>query len=360
MHGGAVVTKEELLSTVVGEEALTSCLWRLRRALQDDAERPRYIATVHRIGYRFIGHIGSRQPAVVKRKPATSSSQESEAQSPSFPSQPSELSTRHSLLVGRDAELAQLHHVFEKALHGQRQMVFVTGEAGIGKTALVEAFLQRLASRVPSPAEKQKAKSEKPKAKRATDPRSVNPDLISPDARPSVPDPWVAWGQCLEHYGAGEAYLPVLETVGRLCRLGGEEVVALLRQHAPTWLLQLPTLLSEADAVVLQSRVVGATRERMLRGIVEALEAIGVARPIVLVLEDLHWSDVSSVEVLNMLARRREAARVLVVGTVRPVDLIVGKRAEAHNLLSEIYHWFTEGFDTKDLQEAKVLLDTLV
>jgi predicted ATPase len=36
-----------------------------------------------------------------------------------------------------------------------------------------------------------------------------------------------------------------------------------------------------------------------------------------------------------------------------------GKRAEAHKLLSEIYHWFTEGFDTKDLQEAKALLDEL-
>jgi adenylate cyclase len=36
-----------------------------------------------------------------------------------------------------------------------------------------------------------------------------------------------------------------------------------------------------------------------------------------------------------------------------------GKRAEAHQMLSEIYHWFTEGFDTKDLQEAKALLDSL-
>jgi predicted ATPase len=37
-----------------------------------------------------------------------------------------------------------------------------------------------------------------------------------------------------------------------------------------------------------------------------------------------------------------------------------GKKAEAHRMLSEIYGWFTEGFDTKDLQEAKALLDTLV
>ena len=37
-----------------------------------------------------------------------------------------------------------------------------------------------------------------------------------------------------------------------------------------------------------------------------------------------------------------------------------GKRHEAHQMLSEVYNWFTEGFDTKDLQEAKVLLDELV
>ena len=37
-----------------------------------------------------------------------------------------------------------------------------------------------------------------------------------------------------------------------------------------------------------------------------------------------------------------------------------GKTAEAHQMLSEIYHWFTEGFDTKDLQEAKGLLEELV
>jgi adenylate cyclase len=36
-----------------------------------------------------------------------------------------------------------------------------------------------------------------------------------------------------------------------------------------------------------------------------------------------------------------------------------GNRTEAHKLLSEVYNWFTEGFDTTDLQEAKVLLDSL-
>ena len=54
------------------------------------------------------------------------------------------------MLVGREAELTQLHSLFAKAGTGERQMVFVTGEAGIGKTALIDAFVQSLVSRVQS------------------------------------------------------------------------------------------------------------------------------------------------------------------------------------------------------------------
>jgi predicted ATPase len=61
----------------------------------------------------------------------------------------------------------------------------------------------------------------------------------------------------------------------------------------------------------------------MLRELAEGLEALSAERPLVLVLEDLHWSDASTVEALAMLARRREPARLLVLDTYRPVDLIV-------------------------------------
>jgi predicted ATPase len=61
----------------------------------------------------------------------------------------------------------------------------------------------------------------------------------------------------------------------------------------------------------------------MLRELVEALEVLTAAQPLVLVLEDLHWSDASTVELLALLAWRREAARLLVLGTYRPVEVIV-------------------------------------
>src|SRR5262249_39920964 len=68
-----------------------------------------------------------------------------------------------------------------------------------------------------------------------------------------------------------------------------------------------------------------ATRERMLREIAEALEALTAEMPVVLEIEDLQWSDYSTLDLIAFLARRREAARLLVIGTYRPVDVIVGQ-----------------------------------
>ena len=115
----------------------------------------------------------------------------------------------------------------------------------------------------------------------------------------------------------------MLEALGRLCReQNGNGIVALLHQHAPSWLVQLPSLLSTTELEELQRRTAGVTRERMLRELAEALEVITAERPLVLVLEDLHWSDVSTLDLLSMLARRQEAAQLLIVGTYRPVEVL--------------------------------------
>jgi len=161
----------------------------------------------------------------------------------------------------------------------------VTGEAGIGKTAVVEAFVAQ-----------------------------VRLD-------PSV---GLAYGQCVEHYGAGEAYLPVLEALGQLCHAPeGGRLVARLRQQAPTWLVQLPWLLTETDRRQWRYELQGATRERMLREFAEMVETLTAEIPLVLVLEDLHWSDYATLDLLALLARRQMPARLLVLGTYRPVEAIV-------------------------------------
>ena len=267
---GQLVSKDELFSAVwpevvVSEGTLTECVREVRRALGETARAPRFIETVHRRGYRFIGQV--KETAV-----------SSVSSSPPLPAR---------LVVGREAELAQLRGWYTQARHGQRHVVFVAGEAGIGKTTLVEACVERLQD----------------------------------DG-----NCWVGHGQCIEQYGAGEAYMPILEALGRLCRgPDGQQFVELLGQHAPTWLVQMPTLLPAEELEALQRKTAGATQQRMLREMAEALEALTVEQPLVLVLEDLHWSDYSTVELLAALARRREAARLLVLGTHRIVEVNLGE-----------------------------------
>jgi predicted ATPase/DNA-binding winged helix-turn-helix (wHTH) protein len=270
-QAGEVVTKEALLDagwagTVVSEAALTTCLHVLRQALGEDAQRPRYIATVHRLGYRFVAPVTAGAPVTLLGTPLAP------------PASP-------PLVVGRAAELAQLHRCFALAQQGVRQTVFVTGEAGVGKTTVVDAVVYQLAS---------------------------------------AEGLWLGRGQCIEQYGAGEAYLPLLEALGRWGREpAGERLVACLRQYAPTWLAQLPAMCRLDELAALQPALQGATPARMLRELAEALEALAAERPLVLVLEDLHWSDPSTVAALAWLARRREAARLLVLGTYRPVELVL-------------------------------------
>src|SRR5262249_981387 len=129
-------------------------------------------------------------------------------------------------------------------------------------------------------------------------------------------------GQCLEQYGTCEAYLPVLDAIGRLGR-EHEQVVDVLRAHAPMWLLQMPWLVSASDRALLSRDVVGATRERMLREMADALEALAAEVPLVLILEDLHWSDYSTLDLISYLARQRQAAQLMVFGTYRPAELFV-------------------------------------
>ena len=102
-----------------------------------------------------------------------------------------------------------MHDWLEEAHRGTRQTVFVTGELGIGKTTLVEAFLAQ----------------------------ALNGDSVR-----------VVQGQWVEQYGAGAPYLPILEALERLGKILGRVPLAdMLRQFAPMWLLQLPALTELAE-----------------------------------------------------------------------------------------------------------------
>src|SRR6185436_13507730 len=279
-RSGQLVTKEELLNAVwpetfVGDAVLKVTVRQLREALDDDPKSPRYIETSHRRGYRFIGEVATPKPAPPKQQIIQDDSPSGTFLSGAF--------SIYSGVVGREQALGTLQRRLRRTLRGQRQVVFVTGEAGIGKTSLVDAFARTI-------------------------PRDGSIRL--------------GRGQCLEQYGTGEAYLPVLEAIGRLCR-NEEKVAKIVRTHAPMWLLQMPSLLRAADREVLSKEVSGATRERMLREMGEALDALTADVPLVLILEDLHWSDYSTLDLISYLATRRQRAHLMLIGTFRNVELVV-------------------------------------
>jgi tetratricopeptide (TPR) repeat protein len=90
-------------------------------------------------------------------------------------------------------------------------------------------------------------------------------------------------------------------------------------------MIQFPALMRTGDHGELQRDILGATRERMVREFCEALEIVTQEVALVLILEDLHWIDNPSLDVLSIIARRSETAKLLVIGTLRPVDLLVSE-----------------------------------
>jgi len=265
MHPRRLVTQEELIEAVWGKVVMSESLLRTHvRAVRQTLGDEVLIETVTRRGYRFLSDVNEvREDAV-----------------PSAPPHPDR--DVPAVLVGRADELAVLRAHLDGALHGRRQMAIVTGDAGIGKTALVESLLREAASA----------------------------------------GALIARGTCIDQYGSGEAYLPVLGALGPMCRgPRGARVVEILARHAPTWLTQMPGIVADEELAGLQLRAQGATRARMLRELADALEILSVEVPVVLALDDLQWADNSTTELLAMLGRRPEPARLLVVGTCRLTEL---------------------------------------
>ena len=279
LRSGQLVSKEELLNTVwpetfVGDAVLKVTIGQLREALNDDSTAPKFIETAHRRGYRFTGKIaecGAEQ---------TRAQEIGRSQGLSKAPLAVELAQE---FVGREHVVSRMRGYLAKMLSGERQIIFVTGEAGIGKTTLVDAFARTIAS---------------------------NQNIR------------IARGQCLEHYGTSEAYLPFLAAIGRLCR-EQQQIIEVLRAHAPMWLMQMPSLVSASERETLSRELAGATRERMLRESGGALEALTADQPLVLILEDLHWSDYSTLDLISYLARQRQIAHLMLIGTYRMVELIV-------------------------------------
>ena len=273
-HAGRLVTQNELLDAVwpdthVHPDVLKRHVFEVREVLGDDPKNPTYIETLPRRGYQFIAPV--RNAAGAKSTGA-------------------EIPAR-TRIVGRDRALGALRACLQKTSGGQRQIVFVTGEPGIGKTTLADEFQRQAAAASPVR---------------------------------------VTRGQCVEGYGGKEAYYPVLEALNNLCRgPEGESVVQILAARAPTWLVQFPALLTRQQRETLQREIQGSTLQRMLREIIDAFETITSENSLILILEDLNWADPFTVDLISALGRGRGTAKLMVIGTYRTGDVALSDLLKA-------------------------------
>ena len=288
-HHGRLVSQSEILEalwpeTYVNPELIKKYILGIRKVLGDQHDKPVFIETLPKRGYQFVAQVSDDTAADLAEIP----------------------SATEWKMVGRKAALAELERSLDKALRGHRQVIFVTGEAGIGKTLLVDVFHQWAARR--------------------------------PRLR-------VARGQCVEGFGGKEAYYPMLEALGQLIRDSDNNPVAqTLAKRAPTWWIQFPSFVKAEQREALQREILGATRERMVREICETLEAITAHNPLLLIFEDLQWVDDSTLDLISAFARRREPAKLMLLGTYRSADVVLSKTPlkglkqdlQVHRLSTEI------------------------
>lgn len=273
-HAGRVVPKQELMRAVwagvtVGDQTLSTSIAELRRALGDDARCPRFIETVHGRGFRFL------------LTPGAVAARAGDPAATSIASAPADF-------VGRAEPLAALMAALSRAVRGHRELVLVSGETGVGKTALVLAFESQLTTTL-------------------ADGEGNTIPIVKTQ------------GQCVEFTGSGESCMPVIGALRLLTRgPDARRVATTIRRLVPRWMAQL---LGADDAGGSREPDPGReSRSRTLRLLVETLEELARDTALIFVIEDLQWSDPSTLELLDLLARRRNPARLLVVATLRTGD----------------------------------------
>ena len=181
-------------------------------------------------------------------------------------------------LIGRSRELEQLDAALSDAIERRGRVVLITGEPGIGKTALARTFVERASLRGAA---------------------------------------W-AWGTCWDGGGA-PAYWPWMQIARALTR---HEDIATLRialgDGAPWIAGLLPELAGALGSPALSSDLhADQARFRLFDALATLLATSAARRPLVLVLDDLHWSDVSSLMALEFLDRALPDLPILVIAAYR-------------------------------------------
>jgi DNA-binding SARP family transcriptional activator/tetratricopeptide (TPR) repeat protein len=204
-----------------------------------------------------------------------------ETQEPRPASAPAVNRVARAGLIGRDPQLTELLDDLSAALNGDGRLALVAGEPGIGKTRLAEEIARIGAERGAT----------------------------------------VAWGRCYDGVGA-PAHWPWDQAIRDLLqRVGASNAIGALGDRAAEVALVAPAVTAIIDAPPAQPAAdLDAARFRAYDATSGFIRSLAHQRPLVLVLEDLHWADAPSLELLTFLARDLNDVPVLIVATFRTID----------------------------------------
>ncbi len=352
-----VVSRQQIIDAVwrqefVSDATLSGAVAKLRRAFGDDARNPRLIETLSKRGYRLLvrpvgelemayrpggdargrGHAGAVADAGSRPAAAVALAEPAASVTP-FPEVRAD--PDRPVFVARQAELARLDGWLQRALDGSGRVAFVTGEAGTGKTALLQELVRRAAD--------------------------SHQDLVAAvgvcSAQTGIGDAYAPWRQLLAlltgDVESGAASGSMLAGLGRrlwrTAPIAAEAITASGRDLIGTLVPGAALLTRSEAAVPPDASWLGPLRELVQRKaslppdaalqqaavfmqVARVLGAVARRRPLLLVMEDLHWADAGSIALLFHLGREIAAHRVLVLGSYRPTDVALGRSGERHPL----------------------------
>ena len=249
---GRLITHNELLdalwpTTYVQPQVLRTYVLELRKILGDDAKHPQFIRTLPKRGYKFIATVTENSLATFEI---------------ASPSRASAQKLSSTALAGRNEDLDHLQKLAQLAAGGQRQLVFITGPAGIGKTALINALRETL-------------------------------NITSSEAH-------IAFGHCVEGLSEKEDYYPILEAFG-----------------------QFPAPRDQVNGSVSGSPR-RFTSQNRAGEFCEAFEKAAQQKMLIFAIEDIQWAHESTLELISAMARRATPAKLMVIATYRPQDRSTG------------------------------------
>jgi DNA-binding SARP family transcriptional activator len=275
--------------------------------------------------------------------------------------------TEPPVFVARESELSQLDRFLSQALNREGRVVFVTGEAGSGKTALIQEFTRQA--------------------------QYAHADLI------------VAGGDCNAYTGIGDPYLPFREIMELLtggvqarwsagtitkehaCRLWNlipytvqaltdvgpdlidtfiprgalQERTAQYTSTQTAWMQRLDKLLEQKPAIGFG--MIAQQQGNLFEQYTKALQTLAQQHPLLLVVDDLQWSDLGSISLLFHLGRQLSGSRILIVGAYRPEEVALEKEGKRHALepvVNELRRTFGDILVNVDQAEERGFIDSFL